>query len=143
MGGAQEIVVLVAAGAALGSRLRTMIELAGMVVAAQCATAAEAIESAARERPDVCIVDRHLHGGALGAAIAITAPQQSPRVVVVGGHGSDVERRAASLAGATDYLPGVPDGPLLVAAVVAAERRTTPSYTTASSYAARKRRRTS
>jgi DNA-binding NarL/FixJ family response regulator len=120
---AREITVLVAAGTGLSARVRDALAAAGMVVAAECATAAEAIETAARERPDVCVLDRELPGGALAAAAAITSPRQAPKVLVVGGHGSEAERRAAILAGATDYLPGEPDGVQLAAAVAATETR--------------------
>jgi len=115
--------VLIAAGTWLRTKLRGALLGAGMVVTAECATAAEAIEAAARERPDVCVLDRELSGGALAAAAAITAPQRAPKVLVVGGHGSDAERRAAILAGASAYLSGEPDGVRLAAAVAATQER--------------------
>jgi DNA-binding NarL/FixJ family response regulator len=111
--------VLVAGEATLSGQVRHALAATEMVVAAECATAAEAIEAAARTQPDVCVLDRHLPGGALAAAAAITAPRRAPKVLVVGGHGTAAERRAAALAGATNYLPGEPDTAQLAAAVAA------------------------
>jgi DNA-binding NarL/FixJ family response regulator len=105
--------------------MRAAARAAGMIVTGDCGSAAEAIESVARTRPDVCILDRELPGGALAAAAAIATPRRTPQVLVVGGRGSDAERRAALLAGATDYLPGEADGTRLAAAVAASKRRST------------------
>jgi DNA-binding NarL/FixJ family response regulator len=112
-----KITVVIGAGAALRARLHGALGAAGVTVSAECASAAEAIEAAAREHPDVCVVDCRLPGGALAAAAAITSPRRAPKVLVVGGHGSDAERRAAVLAGASDYLPGEPDDATLVTAI--------------------------
>jgi DNA-binding NarL/FixJ family response regulator len=139
MGTTVAISVLVAAGTAQSRRMREALATKGLVVAAECATAAEAIETAAREHPDVCVVDRQLPGGALAAAAAITSPRQAAKVLVVGGHGSEAERRAAVLAGATDYLPGEPDGGELAAAVLAIQA-SSPARGLSRSHAARERR---
>lgn len=115
--------VLVAGETAMRARILNALGTTGITVAASCATAPEAIEIAVRERPDVCVLDRDLPGGALAAAAAIASPAQVPKVVVIGGRGSAAEQRAALLAGAAAYLPGEPDGPRLAAAVIATTRR--------------------
>jgi len=45
-------------------------------------------------------------------------------VLIVGGHGSDAEQRAAASAGASAYLPGEPDGRRLAAAAIAVTKDT-------------------
>jgi len=135
-----EITVLVAGGTALSGSVRHALTAAGMVVDAECATAAEAIETAAHDHPDVCVLDRQLPGGALAAAAAITSPRRAPKVIVVGGHGTEAERRAAALAGATDSLPGEPDGVQLAAAIAATQTRSSPTHAHSRLCATKKRR---
>jgi DNA-binding NarL/FixJ family response regulator len=118
------LTALIAAGAASRAVLRAAVDGAGLRVAAQCSSAPEAIEAAARVLPDVCVLDRDLPGGALAAAAAIAAPRQAPAVLVVGGSGSQAERRAALLAGATGYVPGEPDAAQLVEALAQTRGRT-------------------
>jgi hypothetical protein len=69
------------------------------------------------------MLDHELPGGALAAAAAIAAPRHAPTVFVIGGRGSDAERRAALLAGATDYMPGEPDCIRPAEAVAGTRRR--------------------
>jgi CheY-like chemotaxis protein len=71
--------VLLAARTPVSGRLRKALAEQGIVVVAECVTAAEAIETAARELPDVCVLDRQLPGGVLTATAAITAPRQRRR----------------------------------------------------------------
>jgi DNA-binding NarL/FixJ family response regulator len=92
---------------------------AGMNIVADCTTREQAVASLARTRPEVCVVDGDLDGGGLLAAAAIASPRRAPRVLLVGGRGSEAELRAARLAGAADSLPGDVDAPGLVAAVAA------------------------
>lgn len=117
--------VLVAARTAVRARVVQALDAVGMTVAAECSNAQEAIELAAREHPDVCVLDRDLPGGALAAVAAIASPTRAPKVLLVGGRDSEAERRATQLAGATAYLPGAPDGPRLAAAVISTSRRMT------------------
>jgi DNA-binding NarL/FixJ family response regulator len=137
VGTARETTVLIGAGDYAGAQLREALAAAGMVVAAECANAAEAIETAARLRPDVCVLDRQLPGGALAAAAAITSPRRAPKVLLVGGHVSDAARRAAVLAGASAFLPGEPDGTALAAAVAATQTQSSPTRALPRSRAAR------
>jgi DNA-binding NarL/FixJ family response regulator len=117
------ITALLAAGALARAALRSAARSAGLVVVGECASAAEAIELAARESPDVCVLDRNLPGGALAAAAAIAVPRRRPAVFVVGGSDSPAERRAALLAGATGYVSGEPDGAQLAEALASTRGR--------------------
>jgi DNA-binding NarL/FixJ family response regulator len=112
-------VVVGARSAPLRAGIRAALTRAGIVVAAEGADAASTVAAVEAERPDVCILDRELPGGALGAAAAVATPAPAPRVLVVGGRGSEPELRAVLLAGANGYLPGEIDRGRLAAAVVA------------------------
>jgi len=115
--------VVVAARCAVRLALRDALTAAGMQVAADCGNAADLLAAVWRERPDVCVLDRELPGGGLAAAAAIVSPRRAPKVLVVGGRGSQAERRAARLVGAADCLPTDADAAELVAAVSALIRR--------------------
>jgi DNA-binding NarL/FixJ family response regulator len=52
--------------------VRIALESEGMEVCAEAANAAEAVEAAVRERPDVCVLDVHMPGGGASAASSIT-----------------------------------------------------------------------
>jgi DNA-binding NarL/FixJ family response regulator len=114
--------VVIAAGDAMRHTLRDAVARAGMQIAAECADSSELFAAVARERPDVCLLDRDLRGGSLIATAAITTPQRAPRVVIVGGRGARAEVRAARLAGATECLPVDVDAEDLAAAVAALVR---------------------
>jgi DNA-binding NarL/FixJ family response regulator len=97
-----------------------------MRLAADCGDAAELVAAVARERPDLCLLDRELPGDGLAATAAIAAPARAPKVLVVGGRGSPAEVRAARLAGATGAFPADIDPASLAAAagaLVQKERR--------------------
>ena len=115
---------MVAAGrSALRRTLDAALTAAGFQVTAQCATAQAAVEAVARDRPDVCIVDAELPGGALVAAAAIALPQTPPAVLVVGAGGTKAALRAAELAGASGYLHGQLDDDRLAETVNALAKR--------------------
>jgi DNA-binding NarL/FixJ family response regulator len=120
--------VVVAAGrSALRATLVAGLNAAGFRVAAECASAQAVVEAVARERPDVCVLDAELPGGALVAAAAIASPPSPPAVIVVDPNGTTAAERAAELAGASEYLPGDPDEDRLADAVNAlAEQRRRP-----------------
>jgi DNA-binding NarL/FixJ family response regulator len=101
-------VVIAAGRGALRLRLRKALTAAGFEVTAECKDAQEAVEAVARDRPDICIVDSDLPGGALvaSAAIALPSPPPAVLVVVVDPHGTDAALRAAEIAGASAYLRG-------------------------------------
>ena len=85
--------------------LRDLVGRAGLEIAAECVDGGELVAAVARVRPDLCLLDRDLHGGYLAATAAIATPPRAPRVVIVGGRVTPVEVRAARLAGAIDCLP--------------------------------------
>jgi DNA-binding NarL/FixJ family response regulator len=61
--------------------VRTALERDGIVVCAEAATADQAVESALREQPDVCLLDVRMPGGGTAAASMIKA--RIPRTVVI------------------------------------------------------------
>jgi two-component system invasion response regulator UvrY len=111
--------VVIASREAMRPILRDAVRQAGMQLTADCADAAELLAAVARERPDLCLLDRELQGGGLAATAAIASPRQAPKVLVIGGRGSPAEVRAARLAGATDAVPADVDAASLAAAVMA------------------------
>jgi DNA-binding NarL/FixJ family response regulator len=118
-----ELPIRVAIAARMAARrsFGDTLTAAGMLVVAECATTAELIAAVAHERPDVCVLDRELRGGTLAATAALASPGR-PKVLVVGGRGSEVEVRAARLAGAAACLPGEVSRAELAAAVTALVR---------------------
>jgi len=118
--------VVIAARTSVRDQLRDALAAAGIEVAATCGDVAELVAAIARERPDVCVLDRELRGGAFGATAAIATPRRTPRVLVVGGRGSPAERRAARLAGADDCLPSHIDAATVAAVVAMLARKEQP-----------------
>lgn len=110
-------VVIAAGREAFRLALRRALAAAGFHIAAESADAREAVDAAARERPDVCVVDADLPGGALLAAAAISQPGPPSSVLVVDAGGTDAEVRAAELAGASGYFRGELDQDKLADAV--------------------------
>lgn len=96
--------VVVAAGTAMLAATRRALQAAGIVVAAECADAAGAVDAVERLRPDVLVLDNELTGGALVATAAVSTPAAPPPVLVIGPDAGGPERRAAELAGAARYL---------------------------------------
>ena len=82
--------------------LRTALEAEGIEVVAECRTAADALEAAARRRPDVCLLDVLLAGGGLAAAEGIKAT--GPRIVMLGSSAEESELYPALRLGASGYL---------------------------------------
>jgi DNA-binding NarL/FixJ family response regulator len=117
--------VVIAAPTPVRQTLHDALTAAGLQVVAACGSAAELLDAVARERPDVCVLDRALRGGGLAAAAAIAEPRR-PRVLVLGGRGSPSERRAARLAGADDCLPSDIDAAVLTAVVAMLARKEHP-----------------
>jgi DNA-binding NarL/FixJ family response regulator len=118
--------VVIAARESLGRTTHDALASAGILVTAECRTAAELIAAVSRERPDVCVVDRDLQGGAFTATAAITVPGRKSKVLVLGGRPTRAEMRAARLAGAADCLPGDIDPAGLAAAVSALVKKEKP-----------------
>lgn len=116
-GWAMTRVVIAAGREAIRLALRRALAAAGFHIAAESSDATGAVDAAARERPDVCVVDADLPGGALLAAAAISRPGPPPSVLVVDPDATDAEVRAAKLAGASGYLRGELDDDKLADAV--------------------------
>lgn len=115
--------VIAARGGIVSTAVRRSLAAAGFSVLADCSDARSAVAAVRRERPDLCVLDAGLPGGALVAAAAIAIPARPPAIVVVG-EGGDPESRAAELAGASAYVrSGSDDG--LVDTVAALLRRRT------------------
>ena len=121
--------VVIAAREGMRRKLRELAQSARLEIAAECIDGGELVAAVARARPDLCLLDRDLHGGYLTATAAIATPPQAPRVIIVGGRVSAVEIRAARLAGAIDCLPidiGADDLAAAAAAVVGKTRHFAP-----------------
>lgn len=116
--------VVIAAREGMRRRLRDLAQKAGLEIAAECVDGGELVAVVARARPDLCLLDRDLHGGYLTATAAIATPPRAPRVIIVGGRVSPVEIRAARLAGAIDCLPIDIDAEDLAAAAAAVVGKT-------------------
>jgi DNA-binding NarL/FixJ family response regulator len=110
-------VVIAAGRGVLRLGLRRALMAAGFEITAECKDAHEAVEAVARDRPDICIVDSGLPGGALVASAAIALPSPPPAVLVIDPYGTDAALRAAEIAGASAYLRGDLDEDRLADAV--------------------------
>ena len=73
-------------------------------VCASVADAAEAIQAAVRERPDVCLLDIRMPGGGLAAAWEIAARLPQAKIVMLTVSDDDADLFAALRAGADGYL---------------------------------------
>ncbi|MCZ7415252.1 MULTISPECIES: response regulator [unclassified Streptomyces] len=109
--------------------LRAVLETEpGLVVAAEAATAEEAVERAALGDVDVVVMDLQFKGGMNGAqaTAAITALPDAPRVLIVTTYATDADTLPAIEAGATGYLlKDAPPEELAAAVRTAAAGRTT------------------
>ena len=73
-------------------------------VCAVAADAAEAVDAAAKERPDLCLLDINMPGGGIAAAWEITARLPETKVVMLTVSRDDDDLVAALRAGASGYL---------------------------------------
>lgn len=96
------------------------LEQDGIAVCAEAASAAEAVEAALRERPDVCLLDVHMPGGGPAAASMITARLSSSAVIMLSVSSDDGDLFEALRRGAVGYLLKDMDPAELPAAVRAA-----------------------
>jgi DNA-binding NarL/FixJ family response regulator len=76
----------------------------GLKICATAANAAGAVSCAMRERPDVCVLDVRLPGGALPATWEIGARLPLAKVLMLGASAEDDELIAAIRAGVQGYL---------------------------------------
>lgn len=73
-------------------------------VCAEVADAAEAVQAAVREQPDICLLDIRMPGGGLAAAWEISARLPEAKVVMLTVADADTDLFAALWAGAVGYL---------------------------------------
>jgi DNA-binding NarL/FixJ family response regulator len=73
-------------------------------VCASAADAAEAIQAAVRERPDICLLDIRMPGSGLAAAWEIAARLPQTKIVMLTVSDDDADLLAALRAGADGYL---------------------------------------
>jgi DNA-binding NarL/FixJ family response regulator len=86
------------------SGVRETLEEAGFEVCAEAGDAAEAIDAALRERPDVCLLDVHMPGSGIRAAGEIAAALPETAVVMLTVSRNDEDLFDALRAGAAGYL---------------------------------------
>ena len=84
--------------------VRLTLEPHGFVVVEEAADRTAAVEAAARERPDLCLLDADLPGGAIAAAAEIAAVAPTTAVVMLGASADDEAVLGALRAGAQGYL---------------------------------------
>lgn len=84
--------------------VRAALEQHGFEICAEVATAAEAVEAALRERPDVCLLDINMPGSGISAAGRITRELPSTSVVMLTVSRDDDDLFDALRAGAAGYL---------------------------------------
>jgi len=73
-------------------------------VCAEAANAAEAVQAALRERPDICLLDLCMPGGGLAAIWEIAARLPETKIVILTVSDSDTSLFGALRAGASGYL---------------------------------------
>lgn len=76
----------------------------GFTVCAEAADAAEAVQAALRERPDVCLLDIRMPGSGLAAAWEIASRLPETKIVMLTVSDDDTDLFAALHAGAAGYL---------------------------------------
>jgi two-component system, NarL family, nitrate/nitrite response regulator NarL len=86
------------------SGVRRALEDAGCAVCAEAADGPEAVEAAARERPDICLVDTELPGGGIPTVAAILGNGAETAVVMFARSPSERDLFAALEVGACGYL---------------------------------------
>ena len=97
---------VVVADAHEASRAATSVVLAvvGFDVVDECEDVESAVRIAGRTRPDICMIDAGLPGGALDAVARLSALPSPPRVVVLAGSASEDDLFCAVAAGASGFL---------------------------------------
>jgi DNA-binding NarL/FixJ family response regulator len=96
------------------------LERDGIVVCAEATNAAEAVEAALREHPDVCLLDVRMPGGGTSAASTISARVPSTTVIMLSVSKDDQDLFESLRRGAVGYLLKDMDPAELPAAIRAA-----------------------
>lgn len=89
---------------ALRQSVRVALEGADFEVCGQAESAGEAVETALREMPDVCLLDIHMPGNGISAARQITSQLPDTAVVMLTVSRNDADLFDALRAGACGYL---------------------------------------
>lgn len=99
-------IMLVDDHAVLRAGLRALLDKQpDLEVVAEASTAAEALAGAARNQPDIIVLDLTLPGGgSLDLLGKLRAPANAPRILVLTMHDDPAYARAALAAGATGYV---------------------------------------
>jgi DNA-binding NarL/FixJ family response regulator len=84
--------------------VRLALEADGLVIVAEAATAADAVEAACRLNPDVCLLAVHLPGDGIEATRQIRDARPETKIVMLTGSERDEDLFAALRAGADGYL---------------------------------------
>jgi two-component system, NarL family, nitrate/nitrite response regulator NarL len=84
--------------------IRMAVDGHGFTVCADVASADDAVATAIRERPDLCLIDVSLPGSGIAAAEEISTQAPDTAIVMLSGSASDDELFACVRAGARGYL---------------------------------------
>jgi DNA-binding NarL/FixJ family response regulator len=84
--------------------VRRALTNGGLVVCAEAADAARAVQEALAKRPDICLLDVRMPGGGVAAAWEITARLPTTKVVMLTVSDEDADLFRALRAGAVSYL---------------------------------------
>jgi DNA-binding NarL/FixJ family response regulator len=84
--------------------IRILLERNGFEICAEAADADAAVSAAVRERPELCLLDAGLPGGAMSAIARITSQVPATDVVVLAGEADENGVVEALRAGASGYL---------------------------------------
>ena len=91
--------------AATRAGVRQSLAGKGFEIVAEGSSAAEAVQLAERERPDICLLDVEPAGGGIQAAEDIAARSPGTAVVMLTTTATDIDLLASMRAGAAGYLP--------------------------------------
>ena len=98
-------ILIADAGATTRAGIRMALEGHGFMVCAEPSDFAAAVEAAARERPDVCLIDVTLAGGGIAAAEQIAQDAPGTTIVMLSASPNEDDLFASVLAGARGFLP--------------------------------------
>jgi DNA-binding NarL/FixJ family response regulator len=98
-------VLIADAGATTRAGIRIALEGHGFSVCAEPLDSAAAVEAAARERPDVCLIDVTLAGGGIETAEQIALQAPGATIVMLSAAPNEDDLFASVLAGARGFLP--------------------------------------
>ena len=89
---------------AVRAGVRAALESGGLIICAEVGNAEDAVEAAAKHRPDVCLLDVRMPGGGIWAAKEISDRVEETIVVMLTVSSAQEELFEALRAGASGYL---------------------------------------